>query len=242
MTPERIDLLNSVGFSWSGDSHTPPEQSVRPKPTKTRKGSNKRTAQEEWEYNFQKLLAFKKKYGHVRVNAFDDKTRNNQLRDWCAWQRREYKRWKNGQPSHVLTSEHIRRMKEVGFQWDQHALGSNAATATASGGGDDNDANDDKDKDNSSNGNGNDSGNQHGIVDNQNSQQQKEHNQMQNHPQHHQLQQLQQQQQMQRLPTSPVHVQIHRQQPLHVNNNLILSPVATRGGARSPLQSLTKLT
>jgi Helicase associated domain len=121
MTAERIELLNSVGFSWSGDSSTPVDVSGMPRPTKPRRGQGKRTPEMEWEHHFQLLLAFKAKHGHVKISAVDDKVRNNQLRDWAAWQRREYKRWKQGGKSHV-TSEHVKRLAEIGFCWEVRPL------------------------------------------------------------------------------------------------------------------------
>jgi Helicase associated domain len=117
LTPERIELLNSVGFSWSGNSTTPEDVTVMPRPTKPRLGKGKKTPEQEWEHNFQLLLAFKAKHGHLKISAVDDKARNNKLRDWTAWQRREYKRWKEGVQSHV-TAEHVRRLAEIGFCWD----------------------------------------------------------------------------------------------------------------------------
>jgi hypothetical protein len=121
MTAERIELLNSVGFSWSGDSNTPVDASVTPRPTKPRRGQGKRTPEGEWEHHFQLLLAFKAKHGHVKISAVEDRARNNQLRDWAAWQRREYKRWKLGVKSHV-TSEHVKRLAEIGFCWEVRPL------------------------------------------------------------------------------------------------------------------------
>ena len=119
LTLERIELLNSVGFSWSGDSTKPPVDdatTVMPRPTKPRRGHEKKTPDQEWEHYFQLLVAFKAQHGHVKVSAMDDKSRNNQLRDWVAWQRREYKQWKAGLQSHV-TADHVQRLAEIGFSW-----------------------------------------------------------------------------------------------------------------------------
>jgi len=128
LTRERIELLNSVGFSWSGNisvlgtinnnnnNNNNYDTKALPQATQPRKGKTRRTSEQEWEHMFQQLVNFRRQYGHVKVNAFNDKERNNQLRDWVAWQRREYKLWQQGEPSHV-TSEHVRRLSEIGFDW-----------------------------------------------------------------------------------------------------------------------------
>lgn len=114
LTRDRIDLLNSVGFSWGSEAV---KSDRLPKPAKPRNGKPVRTSEEEWEYKYQQLVAFQQHYGHVKISTVDDKNRNNQLRDWVAWQRREYKLWKRGEPSHV-TSEHVQRLSEIGFDWE----------------------------------------------------------------------------------------------------------------------------
>ncbi|CAB9527020.1 helicase [Seminavis robusta] len=117
LTPERIQLLKSVGFSWGGDAKSPVDVTAPPRPTKPRNGQHKRTPEQEWEHHFQLLLEFQKQHGHVKISAVQVSHRNNQLRDWAAWQRREYKKWKRQEPSHV-TSEHVRRLQEIGFSWE----------------------------------------------------------------------------------------------------------------------------
>jgi Helicase associated domain len=131
LTLERIQLLQSAGFSWTGNNTTNSNSSNvdPPIPTRPKRGTPKRTAEQEWEHHFQQLLRFQREYGHVKVSAVGDQNRNNQLRDWVAWQRREYKRWKRGEPSHV-TSEHVRQLEAIGFQW--HIRGNSNSTTTPS--------------------------------------------------------------------------------------------------------------
>lgn len=115
-------MLNSVGFSWGGDCTTPLAMGAMPRPTKSRRGNHKKNAQEEWESSFQELVQFKQEHGHVKISSVHDKERNNHLRDWVAWQRREYKKWEKGQPSQ-MTADRIQRLEDVDFPWEAGGRG-----------------------------------------------------------------------------------------------------------------------
>ena len=116
LTAERIDLLNSVGFSWGGSSNTPIEESIVPVPTKPRNGYRP-GVEEEWEQNFRLAVQFKQTFGHFSFAKSEEReNRNNQLRDWASWQRKQYRLWKTGQTCHI-TDEQVRRLTEVGFDW-----------------------------------------------------------------------------------------------------------------------------
>ena len=123
LTAERIELLNSVGFSWGGSSNTPIEETIVPVPTKPRNGY-KAGAEEEWEQCFQLAHQFNQTFGHFRFASSDDpENRNNQLRDWASWQRKQYKLWKRGRPCYI-TDDQVRRLDEIGFDWRQAKVAS----------------------------------------------------------------------------------------------------------------------
>jgi hypothetical protein len=115
LTEERIDLLNSIGFFWSGNGTLSLEESAVPKKTTPRSNSQNRTAEEFWQFNYEKLQAFKERSGHLFVSSGD--TIDNTLRDFVAYQRREYKKREEGKPS-SMTEERVRLLVELGFHWE----------------------------------------------------------------------------------------------------------------------------
>ena len=127
LTAERIELLNSVGFSWGGSSNTPIEETIVPVPTKPRNGY-KAGVEEEWETMFQLAQQFKQTFGHFSFAKSEEReNRNNQLRDWASWQRKQYRLWKNGQTCHI-TNDQVRRLTEIGFDW-RHTKGTAASSS-----------------------------------------------------------------------------------------------------------------
>lgn len=117
LTPFRIKLLESAGFVWA-----------------------KKKGQHAWEEQFQNMLAFKRRHGHVNVPTKSSEQRA--LGRWVSTQRSVYKRWKSGElvaggnfsgsgddssanNTTIFTAENlaeiedrIRRLDEIGFCWN----------------------------------------------------------------------------------------------------------------------------
>eukprot|EP00539_Tryblionella_compressa_P007264 CAMPEP_0178774210 /NCGR_PEP_ID=MMETSP0744-20121128/23529_1 /TAXON_ID=913974 /ORGANISM="Nitzschia punctata, Strain CCMP561" /LENGTH=430 /DNA_ID=CAMNT_0020431089 /DNA_START=210 /DNA_END=1504 /DNA_ORIENTATION=- len=89
LTPERLDILNSLGFIW--DSH-----------------------EVNWREKFDSLLEYKKQKGNCNVpsNHADKK-----LATWVKCQRRQYKLYCDGRSS-SMTKERIDELNKVGFLWE----------------------------------------------------------------------------------------------------------------------------
>ena len=76
---ERINKLNSIDFNWS------PRSSI-------------------WGKNFEKLLIFKKKYGHMSLPI-------SPLATWVSHQRRKFR-------ENTLSQEWIDKLNSIGFVWN----------------------------------------------------------------------------------------------------------------------------
>jgi Helicase associated domain len=97
ITPERIALLDGLGFNWG----------------------KKYPAPLSWEDNFEELQKYKKAMGHC--NIFVDPKNPSVLAKWVATQRMEYKRFRKGRDS-LLSLEQIGKLKEIGFRWKSASL------------------------------------------------------------------------------------------------------------------------
>mmetsp|Transcript_17163 Transcript_17163/g.39898 ORF Transcript_17163/g.39898 Transcript_17163/m.39898 type:complete len:519 (+) Transcript_17163:122-1678(+) len=93
MTQSRIDLLESIDFSWS----------IRPKP------------QDTWQHRFAELLAFQREKGHCIVPQRCKE--NPQLGTWVHTQRRQYKLKMEGK-SNSMTQDKINSLNGIQFEWD----------------------------------------------------------------------------------------------------------------------------
>lgn len=92
MTPERLDLLNSVGFIW--DSH-----------------------EVNWREKLHNLIQFRANIGHCNVPSnYSDK----KLATWVKCQRRQYKLYWDKKPS-AMTTERITELEKHGFEWEIRA-------------------------------------------------------------------------------------------------------------------------
>jgi hypothetical protein len=65
----------------------------------------------QWEEQFEALIAYEAKHGHCNVPT------GSQLGNWVGTQRGAYK----GQGSAKLSAERIKRLDEIGFDWDRRA-------------------------------------------------------------------------------------------------------------------------
>lgn len=92
ITPERIQMLNGLGFAWN--------------------------AQEEaWNRQIRDLKSFFEENGHCHVSLNHKKYPRLGL--WVKEQRRHYTLMKQGKQSH-MTEERIKALADVGFCWDTH--------------------------------------------------------------------------------------------------------------------------
>ena len=116
LTQQKIELLNDAGFVWSGNGTDPYDVChSNPKPTKPRGGGPRRTEEEEWSVYYNILSEFYTRHGHTRINT-ESEARNNQLRDWVSWQRKQWKLLQEGKPS-LMTEERMGKLESLGFQW-----------------------------------------------------------------------------------------------------------------------------
>ena len=98
LTQERIEILNSIGFTWS----------------LLQCSNDKR-----WEANFKKLLQFRERHGHCNA------PQSTPLGKWVQMQRDQYRELeirKSGQDTRtrtrpMITQDRLERLNEVGFQW-----------------------------------------------------------------------------------------------------------------------------
>lgn len=97
----RLKLLERIGLDW---------ERKKPKPVGP---VNKN---ERWNKKFQSLLAFKKKYGHVKVPVKYVDPEGLSLGNWVFYQRMRYWKTKEGKGP-PLRPDRIRRLNDVGFCW-----------------------------------------------------------------------------------------------------------------------------
>ena len=90
MTPERCELLESLGFVW--DSH-----------------------QAAWSEKIQDLRRYQAQNGHCLVPS--SYKANMQLATWVKCQRRQYKLHSEGRPS-AMTPQRISELESIGFVWE----------------------------------------------------------------------------------------------------------------------------
>ena len=101
MTPERLNLLNDLGFIW--DSHNV-----------------------NWNEKWHALMQFKKQYGNANVPSnYADK----KLATWVKCQRRQYKLYTDGKAS-AMSADRIRQLEQIGFEWEIRASANNNTLTT----------------------------------------------------------------------------------------------------------------
>ena len=88
ITPERIDELNKLGFTWCIDLDA------------------------KWQNRLDELLEFRQRYGHWRVPR--EYNENRQLSSWVTHQRKEFWKKREGKES-SLTTERMRILESIGF-------------------------------------------------------------------------------------------------------------------------------
>lgn len=95
MTPERIQMLESIDFVWS-----PPKGSQR--------------NESVWDKRFAELCEYKELHGNTNPTL----TTNQFLSRWVARQRKEYKAFQaNEQPPPPITTRRIQLLNSIGFRW-----------------------------------------------------------------------------------------------------------------------------
>lgn len=94
ITKERIKLLDGIGFDWNPG-----------------RGTMLHRGEENWEGNFQSLVAYKNKNGHCKP-----KKKELPSGPWANRMRGLYKKNKMGIKT-SLTDERIAKMKSIGFMF-----------------------------------------------------------------------------------------------------------------------------
>merc|ERR1711871_369451 len=97
LSAERIRRLKDIGFQWEPDAAF-------------------------WERHFRALEEYKRKNGRDKDPPTSYKVEDGEgellnLGTWCSTQRHKYK--KKG--ARRLSAERIKRLEDIGFQWDDHA-------------------------------------------------------------------------------------------------------------------------
>lgn len=93
LTPERIEILEKLGFEWSpGHKFS-----------------------KLWPQRFEELLEFKKENGHCNV-PYSYKP-NEALGLWVVYQRHQYRRKHEGKSSYI-NEERIEALDKLGFEWN----------------------------------------------------------------------------------------------------------------------------
>lgn len=91
LTPERVVMLEKIGFVWEARI-------------------------DAWESHYRNLKSFKETNGHIYVPVA-----NTVLSQWVKRQRKQYKKYENGQDN-SLTSDRVERLNQLGFIWDGRHL------------------------------------------------------------------------------------------------------------------------
>mmetsp|Transcript_32050 Transcript_32050/g.65414 ORF Transcript_32050/g.65414 Transcript_32050/m.65414 type:complete len:1215 (+) Transcript_32050:49-3693(+) len=97
MTPERVQLLESLGFEW----HPPAGPNAR--------------QEEQWRARFKELEEFKREHHHCRVPTKNYQP-NPALGQWVNDQRRQYRLMNQGLTS-SMTVERMMLLTNLGFEW-----------------------------------------------------------------------------------------------------------------------------
>mmetsp|Transcript_10233 Transcript_10233/g.15024 ORF Transcript_10233/g.15024 Transcript_10233/m.15024 type:complete len:338 (+) Transcript_10233:88-1101(+) len=100
MTPERLALLEKIGFVW--DSH-----------------------ESAWKEKLEELITFKKVHGSCDLPYYYPV--NPQLATWATRQRRQYTLYNKGKPS-SMTPTRIQALNEIGFKWQMRVIKKSANT------------------------------------------------------------------------------------------------------------------
>jgi hypothetical protein len=104
LTPERLEMLNHLGFIW--DSH-----------------------QVTWSEKFQSLLEYKKENGNCNVPSNNSK--HKKLATWIKCQRRQYKLYLESRAS-SMTADRISELNTIGFNWEIRRVGASRMSRTPS--------------------------------------------------------------------------------------------------------------
>lgn len=106
MTPERIQILNKMGFAWLG-MQTEESHDVSGNTMMSCKQSRDRT----WDNNYQELKEYMKMEGSTTSLSSSTK-----LGVWAARQRREYQKMEIGEKAGI--SQHrVDLLNAIGFDW-----------------------------------------------------------------------------------------------------------------------------
>jgi hypothetical protein len=100
MSAERAAVLDSLGFCW--DTH-----------------------EATWLERMSELVEFKAKFGTCLVPT--NFSENPKLGTWVHHQRRQYKLFQDGKPSHI-TPERIQTLQDLGFVWSPRGRSSQASS------------------------------------------------------------------------------------------------------------------
>lgn len=111
LTPERIGLLNDLGFTWTIRSRD--------------------TFGESWNQRFEDLKEFKRIHGHCNVPS--KYAENPELGVWVGTQRTQYRLFMASRDSGTLTmsnmnEDRIRALESLGFSWTQRPSRSDDAS------------------------------------------------------------------------------------------------------------------
>jgi hypothetical protein len=101
LTPERIDLLNKIGFDWKLESQD--------------------GLTTTWLKSYQQLKAYHKEHG--RRHAPQLRASDSALGKWVANQRYQHKRWKKGELPSSMTDRRRELLEDAGVVWDCRAGG-----------------------------------------------------------------------------------------------------------------------
>eukprot|EP00814_Leptocylindrus_danicus_P002452 CAMPEP_0116025168 /NCGR_PEP_ID=MMETSP0321-20121206/12860_1 /TAXON_ID=163516 /ORGANISM="Leptocylindrus danicus var. danicus, Strain B650" /LENGTH=303 /DNA_ID=CAMNT_0003497255 /DNA_START=851 /DNA_END=1762 /DNA_ORIENTATION=+ len=96
ITPQRIKILNCIGFVWDAS------------------GVGRRN-DEGWMRNFEELMEYKEKHGDCLVPRMYEGNRN--LGNWVHTQRQVYRNKRKAKTTR-MTEEHQHKLDEIGFVWN----------------------------------------------------------------------------------------------------------------------------
>lgn len=98
LSDEREERLSQVGFIWGSHAAC-------------------------WQEHFQSLESFVMAHGHCCVPT--DYKPDSSLAVWCKHQRRQFKRFQQGQTS-TMTEERYKCLQSIGFEWNPRSSSSRA--------------------------------------------------------------------------------------------------------------------
>ena len=109
LTKDRIQLLNDIGFVWSGMITSSTSQSPQEMNLEIPSTTQQQNRERSWKKRFQDLSNI--------LEEDRESSLPKKLSVWAARQRREYQKYEMGEKA-AITKERIEMLNSIGFDWN----------------------------------------------------------------------------------------------------------------------------